>query len=564
MLPNSDSLRDNIIDLLKLNIMTGNKSNSIINMIMTIFFITIFTAISNYLKDGNTKVTFYISKNKFYSFFMKQNKIIIDGTRCFKSTDYAIQNQVLFGHTFKAIFNHIHKNTNSRDIYSIKEYTSEICYDSDADDNDDDNTQLENTLYIINQRREFEIENGIFGIVNIDKQTVESGANSRTLTRVENIEICIYSYNKSLEEIKNLVANITNKYMNTINKRRYHKLFIYNYEGQKESDNYRSRRTNKNESNSIWSECIFSSNRRFNNIFFDEKERLIEKIDFFVNNREWYEKEGQPYTLGIGLSGPPGTGKTSIIKSIANKLRRHLIVIPLNKMKTMRELSECFFEEKYNHNNKDNSITFDNKIIVFEDIDCMIDIVKDRNNRNRNDKNENDKNDKISDDKISDDKNEDNDLNTKEIISAVVKGMKNNEDDDNEDLFSKIEKKKEDKINLSFVLNLIDGIRETPGRIIIITSNYYNKLDPALIRPGRIDITLNMKNASCETLCSIYRHYYDKEFPADKLELYKDETLSPAQLVNIRLNSKNSDEYIENLFNNISCLKYLLISSNFF
>ena len=57
----------------------------------------------------------------------------------------------------------------------------------------------------------------------------------------------------------------------------------------------------------------------------------------------------------------------------------------------------------------------------------------------------------------------------------------------------------DDKINLAFVLNLIDGIRETPGRIIIITSNYYNKLDAALIRPGRIDITLNMKNASCET-----------------------------------------------------------------
>lgn len=542
MLPNSDNLKDNIIDLLKLNIMTGDKNNSIINMIMTIFFITTFTALSNYLKDGNTNISFNISKNKINSFFMKKNKITIEGKRCFKSTDYSTRNQILFGHTFKAIFNHIHKNMNSKDIYSIKEYTNEIYdSDSDCDDNYYNNDKLEKTLYIINQTREFEIEKNIFCTVNIDKQTIESGGNSRTLTQIENIEISIYSYNESLKVIKTFIENITNKYINYINKQRYNKLFIYNYEGQKETDDYRSRHTNKSESNSIWSECLFTSNRNFNNIFFDEKERLIEKIEFFINNKEWYEKEGHPYTLGIGLSGPPGTGKTSIIKSIANKLRRHLIVIPLNKIKTMRELSECFFEEKYNYNNKDNSIRFDNKIIIFEDIDCMIDIVKDRNEKNKNNENDNDNGD-----------NED--LNTKEIISAVVKGMKKNDngDSDNEDLFCKIEKKKDDKINLAFLLNLIDGIRETPGRIIIITSNYYNKLDAALKRPGRIDITLNMKNASHKTLYDIYQHYYNKEFPFDKRDIYKDGTLSHAQLVNIRLNSKNSDEYIENLFNNIN------------
>ena len=542
-----DNLKDNIIDLFKINLLANNKTNTNTNMIQTIIIIVIFSFISNYLKDGNTNISFHISKNKINSLFMKKNKIIIEGKRCFKSTDFSTRNQVLFGHTFKAIFSYIHKNINSKDIYSIKEYTSEIYdSDSDCDDNYYDNDKLEKTLYIINQRQEFEIEKNIFCTVNIDKQTVESGGNSRTLTQFENIEISIYSYNESLKKIKTFIENITNKYMICINKQRHNKLFIYNYEGQKETDDYRSRRTNKGESNSIWSECLFTSNRNFNNIFFDEKERLIEKIDFFINNKEWYEKEGHPYTLGIGLSGPPGTGKTSIIKSIANKLRRHLIVIPLNKIKTMRELSECFFEEKYNYNKKDNSITFDNKIIIFEDIDCMIDIVKDRNEKN----NQNDINYNV---KKND--NDKEDLNTKEIISAVVKGMKknnnsdNSDNGDNEDLFYKIEKKKDDKINLAFLLNLIDGIRETPGRIIIITSNYYNKLDAALKRPGRIDITLNMKNASHKTLYDIYQHYYNKEFPSDKRDIYKDGTLSPAQLVNIRLNSKNSDEYIENLIN---------------
>jgi len=42
------------------------------------------------------------------------------------------------------------------------------------------------------------------------------------------------------------------------------------------------------------------------------------------------------------------------------------------------------------------------------------------------------------------------------------------------------------------ILNAWDGIIETPGRILIISSNHYEKLDPALVRPGRIDITLEL------------------------------------------------------------------------
>ena len=62
----------------------------------------------------------------------------------------------------------------------------------------------------------------------------------------------------------------------------------------------------------------------------------------------------------------------------------HLIVIPLNKIKTQREFSQYYFETRYNRNNEPNSINFDNKIIVFEDIDCMTDIVKSRDTKKTN------------------------------------------------------------------------------------------------------------------------------------------------------------------------------------
>lgn len=37
------------------------------------------------------------------------------------------------------------------------------------------------------------------------------------------------------------------------------------------------------------------------------------------------------------------------------------------------------------------------------------------------------------------------------------------------------------------LLNVLDGVVDTPGRIVIMTTNLIEVLDPALIRPGRID-----------------------------------------------------------------------------
>ena len=57
-----------------------------------------------------------------------------------------------------------------------------------------------------------------------------------------------------------------------------------------------------------------------------------------------------------------------------------------------------------------------------------------------------------------------------------------------------------------------DGIRETPGRILIITSNHYNKLDPALTRPGRIDIELEMSKLSRKHSAIYIRIYTKKKY----------------------------------------------------
>ena len=103
-------------------------------------------------------------------------------------------------------------------------------------------------------------------------------------------------------------------------------------------------------------------------------------------------------------------------------------------------------------------------------------------------------------------------------------------------------------VTLDDLLNIIDGIQETPGRILIISSNYYNKLDKALTRPGRIDINLELQNANHEIIQKMYKHYFNETISDDILNRIPEHKYSPAELVNYYLQSNNSEiDFIENL-----------------
>merc|ERR1719277_1700266 len=77
---------------------------------------------------------------------------------------------------------------------------------------------------------------------------------------------------------------------------------------------------------------------------------------------------------------------------------------------------------------------------------------------------------------------------------------------------------KHDKLNLSGLLNVLDGVVDTPERILIMTTNHPEQLDPALIRPGRIDKKILLGYMSPAHATSMIGHYFQCEISTERRE----------------------------------------------
>jgi chaperone BCS1 len=379
------------------------------------------------------------------------------------------------------------------------------------------NKNNNNDVFIVSQKTPFvfNAELKIYALTKIFSEEATNDKEKGTTSKIDNIEIVLYSYESSLATMKNYIDNMTTRYLETIEKNRNNKRFIYTIVKTK----YEETRFE------CWKESYFETTRAFENMFFEGKNEVLEKLDFFLQNREWYYSKGIPYTIGFGLHGPPGTGKTSFIKSLAKYTNRHIIVLSLKLIKTQRQLQSFFYEDRYNENNKRGSIGFDNKIIVIEDIDAQGDIVLDRSKKKSGVP-------AIDFTKITEKTN----------VGDVIKTIMENEKEEDKKLLSTVMKPQDDEpITLDDILNLWDGIEETSGRILVISSNHYNELDPALTRPGRIDVSVEMNNASREIIAEIYKHLYEKRINTKSLSKVKQHFYSPAEIINLYLMHKNDE-----------------------
>ena len=94
-------------------------------------------------------------------------------------------------------------------------------------------------------------------------------------------------------------------------------------------------------------------------------------------------------------------------------------------------------------------------------------------------------------------------------------------------------KYKEEPLNLGAFLEILDGLVELPGRIIIMTTNNPNCLDAALKRPGRIDMMVEFKRLRAIDIAHTYERWCGQEFPLEQLAKIKDYKFTQADVSQI-------------------------------
>ena len=392
-------------------------------------------------------------------------------------------------------------------------------------------------IYRVDQLKSFNFTDKIKGKVFTEEK--ESGEYNGKITYKEFIHLVIYSDKVPLKTLQDFVENCKQEYSKFLKEQMLGNQYLITIENAKTStkDSDRCKLINKSSYDDLKiSKEEWSSNVTFNSRFFPNKKEILETIDHFLNNSDWYEKKGLNHTLGILLSGDPGCGKTSFIKALLNYTKRHCIEVKLNDEFNFSDLKNIIYDEEIND---DIVIPQNKRIIVFEDIDAMGNIVKDRNLKEKEncDAEEKFKGEILK--YMSDDK-----------TSKV--SPKDTED------FVKIKQKinSKENNNLSYLLNILDGINETPGRIIIMTTNKPELLDNALVRPGRIDLKINFTKSNEINIKEILLHYWNEEFNdnVDLLRKINLEDLSiisgnitPAEIIDICRKSSSLSESVLNM-----------------
>merc|ERR1712224_1042957 len=100
-----------------------------------------------------------------------------------------------------------------------------------------------------------------------------------------------------------------------------------------------------------------------------------------------------------------------------------------------------------------------------------------------------------------------------EVVTVMEEGPPKKEDR----LKSLLE---EDRLDLAGLLNVLDGVVDSPNRIVIMTTNHPERLDPALIRPGRINKQILMGYLTAPNAFEMVEHYFGKASDAQREQFY--------------------------------------------
>lgn len=203
-------------------------------------------------------------------------------------------------------------------------------------------------------------------------------------------------------------------------------------------------------------------------------EKILSDVNEYLHpaTPRWYSNRGIPYRRGYLLYGPPGTGKSSLAWALAGVFGLDIYVISLaDPQLDESDLANLFTSLPRRC------------FVLLEDIDSA---------------------------GLSRREEPDHTSEAKEGTEAFKIGVEISK------AFQSVKKSNEKEkqgISLSGLLNSIDGVASHEGRVLIMTTNHLEKLDEALIRPGRIDLKVPFTNATTTQIRELFLRMYTEETP---------------------------------------------------
>ena len=276
--------------------------------------------------------------------------------------------------------------------------------------------------------------------------------------------------------------------------------------------------------------------RPLESIFFKEKEQLLNILGNFKLKSGIYEKLPHRHKIGILIYGKPGAGKSSLSVAIATELKRNIIRVSL-KDKSLDDSKLSYILNNFKKG----------YVIILDELDTHKSF-RPRNAEEDETRNSYDISDNSS---ISDDSYEGigHDIHGHDIHGHGhdINGHGLNGDDDlnegltnqnpskhrkegpvfgiNKELLKFCKNKRfnkgwtvPDKLTLGCFLEAMDGISSTEERVVIAMTNHPKLLDPAILRPGRFDIVINMDSLDNQYMKMYLMHIF-KDFKISENEI---------------------------------------------
>ncbi|KAF8875879.1 hypothetical protein CPB84DRAFT_1647874, partial [Gymnopilus junonius] len=228
------------------------------------------------------------------------------------------------------------------------------------------------------------------------------------------------------------------------------------------------------------------------------KEMLVEDARDFLKSEKWYADRGIPFRRGYLLHGVPGSGKSSLIHALAGQLQLDIYVVSLSASWV-----------------SDNTLTAlmgrvpARCVLLLEDLDAAF---LRSTNREEDDLNM----------ELDNENNQQGPVN-ENLFPGYSGGFGGSGLRGGRRRYGRSDGLSDmNTLSLSGLLNALDGVAASEGRLLFATTNHLERLDPALSRPGRMDVWVEFKNASKWQAEALFRNFFPCEEEEEILESQAD------------------------------------------